>query len=351
MSIPLGSFLTLQRDVHSIIRRSMVLPNTSSPKWNDEECIIRNIPSNAKLLLQIFDKKDGKTEDDLIGELKISDLVHCHASPSGHTLLSSSGQHIGRFHLTVQLTVASADSQQLPRYIFDGPVRYSRYDCISTSPLDAVNDDCTNSIWKIHLRRVSCFFPSEKRQKWNRLHKPARDLLSSYSTPSIARDVVNRSESGRITGASDLWKWIFLDRATEQIQPRIFNYVIDDTTWEFSETGHQFFGASANKHILLANCSEFVCFAGEFHLRPKFGWTRVNDEWELVFDNASGTYSPNAALLTNLKELLVFNFPGLNVVTCDYKDPMLKDSIEQLELAVQMYKHKISRTRKIARSQ
>ena len=328
----------------------MVLPNSLSPKWNDEECIIRNIPSDAKLLVQVYNKIDGRTADDSIGELEISDLAHYRVSSSGSLLLSSSGQHTGRFHLTIHLTEASADSQRLPRCTFDGPVRYSRYDSISTSPLNAINDDCINSIWTVHLRRVSCFFPSGRRQKWNRLHKPARDLLSNYSTVPIPHSTVNRSESGRITSASDLWKWIFFDRENEQIQPRIFNYVIDDATWQFSETGHQFFGASANKHILLANCSEFVCFAGEFHLRPKFGWNRLDGEWELVFDNASGTYSPDADLLINLKELLLFNFPGLNVITCDYKDPMLKDSIEQLELAVQMYKHKISRTRKTVRT-
>jgi hypothetical protein len=323
-----------------------VLPNTSSPTWLDEECIIQNIPSDAKLLVQVYDKRDGRVADASIGELEISDLVHYCASSSGHPLLDSSGQWTGRFHLTVQLTEASPDSQRLPRYTFDGPCRYSRYDTISTGRLNTANDECSNSIWKIHLRRVSCFFPSEKRQQWNRLHKPARDLFAQYSTPSVARSTGNRSESGRIKNASDLWEWMFLDRETEQIQPRIFNYVIDDTTWQFSETGHQFFGAAPNKHILLANCSEFVCVAGEFHLRPKFGWTRPDDEWELVFDNASGTYSPDADLLINLKELLAFNFPGLNVITYDYKDPTLKDSIEQLEIAVQTYKHKISRTRK-----
>ncbi len=31
----------------------------------------------------------------------------------------------------------------------------------------------------------------------------------------------------------------------------------------------------------------------------------------------------------NLKELLLFNFPGLNIVTYDYKDPQLKQSVEQ----------------------
>jgi len=89
----------------------------------------------------------------------------------------------------------------------------------------------------------------------------------------------------------------------------------------------------------LANCSEYVRYAGEFHPRPKYGWKRWDDEWELVFDNGSGTYSPEADLLMNLKELLSFNFPGLNIVTYDYKDPRLKESMEDLKNSIDNYQN------------
>ncbi len=113
--------------------------------------------------------------------------------------------------------------------------------------------------------------------------------------------------------------------------------MIDDHTWRFSETGRRFFTDFASKHALLANCSESVRYAGEFHPRPKYGWNRCDDEWELVFDNGSGTYAPNADLLVNLKELLLFNFPGLNVVTYDYNDSRLKESMELLKVAMEKY--------------
>ncbi|CAF2732003.1 unnamed protein product [Rotaria sp. Silwood2] len=131
----------------------------------------------------------------------------------------------------------------------------------------------------------------------------------SLATPSTTK-LVNKAfyertskynESGRLTSADDLWKSIFLDRATQKIKPRIYSYVIDDNAWQFGETGHRFFSSSSSKHAVLGNCSEFICYAGEFHLRPKFGWNRLDDEWELVFDNASGTYAPNADLLSNLE--------------------------------------------------
>ena len=38
------------------------------------------------------------------------------------------------------------------------------------------------------------------------------------------------------------------------------------------------------------------------------------------------------------KELFLFNFPGLHVVTYDFKDPRLKESIEQLKLEMEKYK-------------
>jgi hypothetical protein len=92
---------------------------------------------------------------------------------------------------------------------------------------------------------------------------------------------MKHNENGRLTSADDLWKLIFLDRTTQQIKPRVFNYIIDDNTWGFSEIGDKFFNDSTIKHARLANCARF---AGEFHLRPKYGWNRVNDEWEIVFD-------------------------------------------------------------------
>jgi hypothetical protein len=115
--------------------------------------------------------------------------------------------------------------------------------------------------------------------------------------------------------------------------------VIDNSTWRFSETGQQFFTDFASKHAMLANCSKYVRYAGEFHLRPKHGWNRCDDEWELVFDNGSGTYAPSADLLENLKDLLLYNFPGLNVVTYDFKDPALKESVEQLKAVMKRQKH------------
>jgi hypothetical protein len=309
------------------------------PKWNDEEWLVRNIPLNAKLLVSIYHKDDKKSVDDYIGQFEIVNMINYHAPPGGHAIIGSFGRHYGRFHLSTHATKSTNETQQLPRYTFDGPCRYSRHDSLAVDHLTMSNADCIYSTWKIQLRRISFFFPPDERQQSNRQYKAAQDVFGNYPISVAAQSTLKYNENGRLTSADDLWKLIFLDRETQKIKPRVYSYIIDDNTWQFSETGHRFVNHPARKHARLGNGSECIRYAGEFHLRPKFGWNRADDDWELVFDNASGTYSPNAHLLENLKKLLLFNFPGLYIITYDYKDPMLQESMEQLELAAKKYKY------------
>jgi hypothetical protein len=204
------------------------------------------------------------------------------------------------------------------------------------------------------MRRISAFFHPHERQHWNKKYKAAQAIfgntamsLVTQSALKVAHKVlygqtIKDHERGHINDANELWKFIFSDPKTKQIKPCVYTYIIDDHTWRFSETGVEFFVDCASKHALLANACEHVRYAGEFHPRPKYGWNRCDDEWELVFDNGSGTYSPDADLLINLKELLLFNFPGLNIVTYGYKDPQLKESIEKLKDAAEKYKNSTS---------
>jgi len=208
-----------------------------------------------------------------------------------------------------------------------------------------LNTDGIYSTWKIQIRRISFFFSPYQRQYWNRQYKSDYPLsLASQNTIKLAhktlyRRTLKHNENGRLNNADDLWKGVFLDQISQCIKPCVYTYVIDDNTWRFSQTDAQFFTDFASKHALLADCSEYVRYAGEFHPRPKYGWNRSDDEWELVVDNGSGTYAPIADLCVNLKELLLFNFPGLNIVTYDYKDPQLKQSVEQLKIAIEKYSH------------
>ncbi|CAF2528768.1 unnamed protein product [Rotaria sp. Silwood2] len=323
---------------------SMVISNTLSPQWTDEEWIVRNVPLHAKLTINVYDKDDDSLSDDFIGQFEINDLSNYEAPPKGHCILSSLGRQKGRFHLTIQSTESPESSKKLPRYTFDGPCRYSRHNSSVAGYLTMLNQECIYSTWKINLRRISVFFHSYDRQQWNRQYRIAQTIFSG--TPrAIAKQnafklahkmlygrTIKNNESGRLTNADDLWNKIFFDDKTQKIRTCIYTYIIDDSTWRFSETGIGYFTDFASKHALHANCAESVRYAGQFHARPKYGWDRCDDEWELVFDNWSGTYAPHANLLNNLKELLEFNFPGLNVVVYDFKNPSVQESMDDLKL-------------------
>ncbi len=341
----------VDRHFYSINFRSTILSNTSTPQWDDEEWIVRNVPRDAKLVVKLYDKDDEQLADDYIGRFLIRDLINYNPPLKGDKIIGAFGQYNGRFHLSIQTMRSTEETKQLPQYTFDGPCRYFRHDSLAIGRLTMLNSDCVYSTWKIQMKRISVFFPPYERQHWNRQYQAARTIfggsplsLASQSTIKFAHKVLygrtlKHNENGRVNNANDLWKFIFTDKITQQIKPCLYTYVIDNNTWRFSETGQQFFTDFASKHALLANGSESVRYAGEFHPRPKYGWNRCDDEWELVFDNGSGTYAPTADLLENLKELLLYNFPGLNVVTYDYKDPKLKESIEQLKSEMKKEKH------------
>ena len=339
--------------------RSTIIPNTATPKWDDEKWIVRNIPSNAKLSVKIYDKDDDKIVDDYIGEFEIFNLINYHPPSKGHEIIGPSDRHNGYFHLSIHSIQSSNETKHLPPYTFDGPCRYSRHDSFAIGRLTMLNADCVYSTWKIPMRRISVFFIPEHRQYWNKQYRAAKTIfgscplsLASQSTIKLAHKVLygrtlKNNENGLLKNADDLWKSIFSDRTTKRIKPCIYSYVIDDNTWRFSETDVKFFADFASKHALLANCSEYVRYAGEFHPRPKYGWNRCDDEWELVFDNGSGTYAPDPKLLNNLKELLLFNFPGLNIVTYDHEDPQLKKSMEELKHAVETYNNSTTTIQKL----
>ncbi|CAF3491469.1 unnamed protein product [Rotaria sp. Silwood1] len=316
---------------HQILYTSTILSNTSKPIWKDEERIVRNIPSTAKLIVKIYDKDDEKLADDYIGRFVISDFIH--------------------YYPPSKVTKTYEETKQLPLYTYDGSCRYSRHDSLAIGRFTMLNADCIYPTWKIQMRRISYLFSTNERQHWNKHYQSAVTIFGNYPLSiviqggiklahrTLYRKTLKNNDHGRLNSADDLWKLLFFDKTTKTIKPCICTYIIDDNTWRYSETGNQFFTDFASKHALLANSSEYVCYAGEFHSRPKFGWNRLDDEWELVFDNRSGTYAPTADLLVSLKELLLFNFPGLNIVTYNYKDPELKQSLEELKLAIEKYKH------------
>src|SRR5689334_19501221 len=136
---------------------------------------------------------------------------------------------------------------------------------------------------------------------------------------------------------------------------RIFTYIVTlDALWRFTETGKEFGIDMLSKHSMHSNVSIYIAFSGEFFIRrlkhphktksdspdpltqalPPAPEPEEEEEeedgkpsssepskdpskYEMVIDNDSGTYRPNAKYLSILKEFMSHNLPGLRIVTLD----------------------------------
>lgn len=140
---------------------------------------------------------------------------------------------------------------------------------------------------------------------------------------------------------------------------RIFTYVITlDAQWRFTETGKEFGIDMLSKHTMHSDVSIYIAFSGEFFVRrlkhpkknqaphpepstealppapdtdeegevddhTKDGRPRTQEssknphDYELIIDNDSGTYRPNAKYLPVLRDWMQANLPNLRVVTLD----------------------------------
>lgn len=150
----------------------------------------------------------------------------------------------------------------------------------------------------------------------------------------------------------------FLDLVHYDQGGRIFTYVITlDALWRFTETGKEFGIDMLSKHTMHSDVSIYIAFSGEFFIRrlkhgrrppppepveessqshppqheeneehppvdlsggpPDDDPPRDPAHYELVIDNDSGTYRPNADLLPLLKKFLARQLPGLHILTLD----------------------------------
>jgi len=264
--------------------------------------------------------------------------------------------------LSINLIPNSPDTLSLRPYTFDGPVRFSRHNSLTAGRLTKTNDERLYSTWEIYLKRIDIYFDANKKQKWNSSYKAAKSIFEGPTAHAIqtvikqahrvlyAKHTTN--EFGVLNSSKDFWQ-LLIDINTNNIKPCVYTYIIEDHTWRFSETGASFFVDFASKHALHSNCAQTVYYAGEFHPRPMGGWDQYDpneihewNQWELVIDNGSGTYAPNLKLLNKLKDLLIFNFPNLNVETYDFNDPQLTTSIKACRDFAKCPKSKSTKTLK-----
>lgn len=134
----------------------------------------------------------------------------------------------------------------------------------------------------------------------------------------------------------------FLDLVHFDQGGRIYTYVLTlDGQWRFTETGKEFGIDLLSKHTMHSDVSIYIAFSGEFFIRrlknphqdpeeqethppieidggpPRGEALKDPAYYQLIIDNDSGTYRPNAELLPRLKEFMHRNLPGLKILTLD----------------------------------
>ena len=136
---------------------------------------------------------------------------------------------------------------------------------------------------------------------------------------------------------------------------RVYTYVLTlDGQWRFTETGTEFGIDLLSKHTMHSDVSIYIAFSGEFFVRrlknpqedpeeqethppsdlhggpPEEEPLKDPEYYQLVIDNDSGTYRPNADLLLQLKKLLHRNLPGLKITTLDCtRDKDMMDEMKE----------------------
>lgn len=165
------------------------------------------------------------------------------------------------------------------------------------------------------------------------------------------------TEYGTFSEPSNEMTLKFLELAHWDKGGRIHTYVITlDGLLRFTETGKEFGIDLLSKHTMHSDVGVYIAFSGEFFIRgvrhknkdasesihaaandvgasakeneshpPHHSQGGLPDQesprdpgyYELVIDNDSGTYRPNAALLPVLRKFLMKNFPGLKILTLD----------------------------------
>jgi len=176
-------------------------------------------------------------------------------------------------HLQIESTPSTDRFPERHRYVFDGPIRFSRHFSPTVGRLTNINDARLYSTWKMYIKGVKLFFGDEF-QPWNHKYKAAQAIFEGSfairtSIQAGHRLLYARSTTngfGIINDKEDMFN-IFRGgkeelgcRSTfqQRIKPAVYTYIIsaEDESFRFSETGAAFFVDFASKHALHSNCAE-----------------------------------------------------------------------------------------------
>lgn len=174
-------------------------------------------------------------------------------------------------------------------------------------------------------------------QHWNVNYDAAKKIFGDNIEGLNIRNALHSQHSylyrhGRntlydqLSTASDLGNLLHGERLkndpNQDLKTIVFTYSIVPKGMYFSETGAAFFQDFMSKHAMHANRATEVMFSGEFRF---FKDDHHNNDWTLLIDNNSGTYSPKKEDLHKVKKVFELNFPDLVVIDLDHEDAYLKE--------------------------
>ncbi|KXS16124.1 C2-domain-containing protein [Gonapodya prolifera JEL478] len=329
--------------------RTATMHNTLSPVYDvTETWEFSDIPSMCEIQFKLYDRDLGMEEDDFLGECSLA-LQKTQGTQSFTIPVIWNKKQCGT--LTVEIVAQPVVGLPAAPPRRSSTVHFNRFDSVpvglatntktsasATNPFGAVF-----SCWEIELNRIERsplqLFP------WNKNYPPGQKIYSDTPSARLVRMMVHKehlvlyhrrgdeahTNRGLVVDGADFFR--IINYGKRRNVSRVFTYVVVDAPdaggpfFRFSETGTTFMKDFASKHAVHADAATEVRAAGEFVVVDK-GEERVGgetDRYELVLDNASGTFSPDVGGVERLALILQAMLPGLRVSAYGYYDERLAD--------------------------
>ncbi|OAQ32368.1 hypothetical protein K457DRAFT_16376 [Linnemannia elongata AG-77] len=312
--------------------------NTLNPVW-DAKWELLNVTDETELILYIKDK-DKMKEDTPLGKAVLILGAKLEGSQEHELdIVRPDGRTHGKVIVHTTGTRSYGKSTSLSKPTTAGPVRYSRHTSYAAGVLTAENRKFEFYAYRLRLYHLYDIFGTDPSQYngWNKGYAAAQKIFGDNYEGSQIRQALHNQHGylyrhGRTTqynavaNGTELGALLHGERLKkdpeQDLKMVVFTYSIVPKGMYFSETGAAFFQDFMSKHAMHANRATEVMFSGEFRV---FRDEHHHDDWTLMIDNNSGTYSPRKEDLPKVKKLFEANFPGLTVITLDHEDPVLKD--------------------------
>eukprot|EP01126_Amoeba_proteus_P048467 TRINITY_DN559_c0_g2_i7.p1 TRINITY_DN559_c0_g2~~TRINITY_DN559_c0_g2_i7.p1 ORF type:complete len:261 (+),score=55.02 TRINITY_DN559_c0_g2_i7:521-1303(+) len=188
----------------------------------------------------------------------------------------------------------------------------------------AIKDAISGSkfpLYQIKMQKIEEIF-GDVRHHWNLAYDKAQMIFNSETITGVVKLQHSMLYGGSDVSTGHIQNGIdfleLINYGKNKSKKIFFTYCLLDDNLNFTSTGASFYEDFTSKHAMHSACSEYVRYAGEFHVIEEDGIHT------LVVDNNSGTYAPREDYLDLVKLAFEVNFPGLKVAVVHWASPDLK---------------------------